>query len=444
MESVEKVLTKYNMIHSGDIVGVAVSGGTDSMCLLHYLNSIKDVRGFELKAITIDHGIRETSKNDVEFVVNYCNKHNIPVLKFAGKTADYNQDQNLTVEQAAREFRYGIFEELLTKKVVTKIALGHHLQDQTETILLNIFRGAGLSGASGMDLVRDNKYIRPLLKTPKAEILAYINTNEIPYVEDETNLSNEYARNYIRNLIMPLIRNKWKNADQTISNFGEVCKKDEEYIQNSIITDGFVLEEGTVKIPVTYFVYEEPIIKRIILRAAKKIGVNADIENKHMELVTNLALTGENNTTINLPNKVQAIKEYNYITLTNKEFTPSKKTWKFALGKLDIPNFGVLEVKKAKGFHLEEYHHIIDYKKVPKNAVWRYREDGDQFEKFGGGTKTLSDFLTDKKIPRRLRTFLPVLASDKEILVVAGVEISNKVRADETSKILYGINAVRF
>lgn len=444
MVSVDKLIKKYNLFKENDIVGIAVSGGSDSMCLLHFLNSKKEEYKIDIVAITIDHGIRENSKLDMEFVVNYCNKNHIKVLKFTGNPSQYHTNSGQTVEQAAREFRYKIFKDLLNRKTVTKIALGHHLQDQAETILLNIFRGAGLSGASGMDVIRDGVFVRPLLKTSKNEIMAYITANEIPYVEDETNATNEYARNYIRNLIMPLIRNKWKNADLNISNFGEICKKDEEYIQSTISSDGMVVEEGSVKIPVTYFAYPEPVIKRIILKATKSIGVLTDIENKHMDLICELALNSENGSQINLPNKVQAIKEYNFLTITNKLFVPNQKIWQFKLGRIDITNFGVIEVKKAKGLQLDKFNHIIDAKKLPKDAVWRYREEGDVFEKFGGGTKSLSDFLTDKKIPRRLRAYLPVLASGKEILVVAGVEISNKVKADENTKTYYGINAIRF
>ena len=98
----------------------------------------------------------------------------------------------------------------------------------------------------------------------------------------------------------------------------------------------------------------------------------------------------------------------------------------------------------TRKLELGEYDHLIDYNKVPKDAVWRYRKDGDVFEKFGGGTKSLSDYLIDKKVPARLRTYLPVLASGNEILVIAGVEISEKVKIDDTTKTAWGINAVRF
>ncbi|HBP43094.1 MAG TPA: tRNA lysidine(34) synthetase TilS [Clostridiales bacterium] len=445
MKSVEKTIEKYGIIQKGDKIGVACSGGKDSMTLLHYLNSISKEKGFEVIAITVDHGIRETSDNDAEFVVNYCNTMGIKVIKQKVNALKVSQDKNVTIETAARECRFKVFKALLNKGIVNKIALGHHLQDQAETILLNIFRGTGITGASGMDVIRDGVYIRPLLYTTRAEIMAYVNTNEIPYVDDETNTNIEYSRNYIRNMIMPLIRNRWPNADQSIVAFGDLCKLDDEYIYSTLNDTGIVYEsDGVVKIPISYFSYPIAVTNRILKKALKSIGVMADIERKHLKIINGLALEGENGNRITLPNKLSCYKEYNYLTITNKRFTPEPKTWKPVKGRIDIPNYGVIEMNMTRKLQLGEYDHLIDYNKVPKDAVWRYRKDGDVFEKFGGGTKSLSDYLIDKKVPARLRTYLPVLASGNEILVVAGIEISEKVKVDDTTKTAWGINAVRF
>ncbi len=445
MKSVEKTLEKYNLIKANDKIGVAVSGGKDSMSLLHYLNSISKENHFECIAITIDHGLRENSIKDATFVVNYCNANNIKVYMYKVNAERLSKEKGLTIEAAARESRFKIFKALIEKKVVNKIALGHHLQDQAETILLNIFRGSGLSGASGMDFVRDNVYLRPMLNTSKAEILAYINTNEIPFVEDETNYSNDFARNYIRNMIMPLVRNRWKNADHSICTFGELCRLDDDYIYSTLNDKAIVYEsDGVVKIPVNYFSYPIAVINRILRKAFKSIDVISDVERKHMKLINNLALDGDNGSRIMLPNKVQVIKEYNFITITNKNFEPEPKVWELERGKIDVPNFGIIECMVTRKLDINEYSHVIDYSKVPKNAIWRYRKDGDIFEKFGGGTKKLSNYLIDEKIPARLRTHLPVLASGNEILVIAGLEISDKVKIDETTKTVWAINAVRF
>lgn len=445
MKNIESLIVKNKMILPGETVGVAVSGGSDSMCLLHLLNVLKDKLNFEVVAINVDHNLRENSANDSAFVKNYCEKQGIRLYAYSIDVNKICEDKHLTIEQGAREARYKTFKKLLDKGIVNKIALGHHMQDQTETILLNIFRGTGLSGACGMELIRDGVYIRPLLKTSKAEIKAYLTYNEIPFVEDETNLQNDYARNYIRNMIMPMIRTKWSNADSTIAKFGEICREDNDYIFEQIDDRAILFErEGVVKIATSYFTKSNSIVFRLILKALKVINASTNVDRKHLKMIKDMTLESENGTKISLPNGVSVIKEYNFITFTNKKIKPKQRVWKMAKGVYDIPNIGVLEIIQTRKLNIEEYHNLVDAKKLPKNGVWRFKKDGDTFTKFGGGTKSLNEFLIDKKVPQRLRNFIPVFAVDDEILIVAGLEISKKVKVDEDTKTAYGINLVKF
>ena len=449
MEKIKEVIIKENLISVGDTVGVACSGGIDSMCLLVSLSQLAEEMHFKVMAINVDHCIRgEASTKDSEFVENYCKRNNIPVKCFKIDALKISEEKKIGVELAAREARYKVFNGLVDKGIVNKIALGHHMVDQAETILLNILRGSGLGGAKGMTYMRDNRFIRPMLNVSKAEIRAFVNNNEIPFVEDETNKNKEYSRNYLRNVLMPMIRSKWPNADQTICNFGKVAKEDDEYIYSTINDSGVIVEgDNTAKIPTSYFaIYKPSAMNRIIIRAFNKIGATVDIERKHLKIIMGLALEGENGNKINLPHKISVIKEYNYVTITNKNLSKKKVTYRFERenNKLNIPDFGVIEIRRTTKRDPSAFTHLVDAKKIPVGAVWRYREDGDLIEKFGGGTKSLSDYLIDKKVPSRIRHNLPVLAINNEILIIAGVEISNKVRVDENTRTALGINVVRF
>ena len=444
MENILKNIKKRQMLRYGDRVAVACSGGKDSMCLLNFLWTHRDELGITVCAVNVDHGIRENSANDSEFVINYCQKNGIKVYSFKVNAKQFAEDKKLTLEQGARECRYRVFKSLINKNLVDKIALAHHLQDQAETILLNIFRGTGIGGASGMDYVRDDIYIRPMLDTSKASISAYIESNDIPYVEDETNDNSEYNRNYIRNQIMPLIRNRWQNADSAIVSFGANCREDDSYIESTISSDALLVEDGIARVYINYFINPASYTYRLILRALKAINMNTNIEKKHLKMICNMALESENGTKISLPNGLTVIKEYNFVTFTNLNIKPSNKTYPFTKGKLDISNFGLIETNIVKKFKVGDFTHLIDATKLPKDAIWRFRKDGDVFEKFGGGTNSLSDYLIDKKIPLRLRNLTPVLASGSEIYIIAGVEISDKVKVDKSTKTAYGINVVRF
>ena len=444
MENILKNIKKRQMLRYGDRVAVACSGGKDSMCLLNFLWTHRDELGITVCAVNVDHGIRENSANDSEFVINYCQKNGIKVYSFKVNAKQFAEDKKLTLEQGARECRYRVFKSLINKNLVDKIALAHHLQDQAETILLNIFRGTGIGGASGRDYVRDDIYIRPMLDTSTASISAYIESNDIPYVEDETNDNSEYNRNYIRNQIMPLIRNRWQNADSAIVSFGANCREDDSYIESTISSDALLVEDGIARVYINYFINPASYTYRLILRALKAINMNTNIEKKHLKMICNMALESENGTKISLPNGLTVIKEYNFVTFTNRNIKPSNKTYPFTKGKLDISNFGLIETNIVKKFKVGDFTHLIDATKLPKDAIWRFRKDGDVFEKFGGGTNSLSDYLIDKKIPLRLRNLTPVLASGSEIYIIAGVEISDKVKVDKSTKTAYGINVVRF
>ena len=205
------------------------------MALLHYLNIIGEELDFEVVAIHIDHNIRENSADDASFVLGYCRENRIRAYKFKVDVPKLSQERGVSLEVAARDARYGVFDALVKKGAVDKIAIAHHMSDQAETILLNLFRGTGISGARGMDLTRDEIYIRPMLFTDKAVVLKYIEDNQIPYVEDYTNADTTFSRNFIRNEILPLISQKWPAVVEKLVDFSKACYDDDQYISSQII-----------------------------------------------------------------------------------------------------------------------------------------------------------------------------------------------------------------
>lgn len=434
MISVDKTLEKNKLIKKGDKIGVAVSGGIDSMCLLHFLNSHKDEFGVSISAINIDHSIRENSSDDSKFVVDYCKQNNIPVHTFKVKATEFSNENKLTIEEGARICRYGVFDSLLKKGIVDKIAIAHHKQDQIETILLNLLRGSGLKGITGMECEK-NGYIRPFLNTDKSEILSYQSEMNIPFVEDETNLDTEFSRNFLRHSIIPQLKTHWNNFENNILAFSKICKQDNDYIDSTICYDNLILDDNMVKIPLSMFVLADAVVFRLLRKGFAHLNALKDIEQKHLQILKNLARNSENGTRINLPNKITAVLEYDYLTLLKKKSPQKFGTKEFILGKQNI--FGnEVQIKKSKDTTLvnQDYTHIFDISKLPKTAIWRTRQTGDVFTKFGGGTKKLKDYFIDKKIPSRLRNEIPLLCDNSEVLIVLGVEISDKIKIDEQTK----------
>ncbi len=437
MDKVLNFIKENKLIKPGDVVGVGVSGGVDSMSLLHFLYENKQALDIDVVAIHINHSIRETSDDDASFVLQKCRDMGIRVYKFTIDAPKIAKEKNLSIETAARDGRYGVFEALVRKDIVDKVALAHHQFDQAETILMHILRGAGLAGARGMEPMRDKIYIRPLLTTSKNEIFKYAAENNIEYVEDETNYDTSYTRNYLRSVVMKDILKKWPNAVEAINNFAKAVAEDDEYIKSRLYTNSLIVDDKIVQMPCTYFYESSAIYSRIIFQALSLIGAKKDIERKHIEMIKELAVSMENGKKVRLPNDVTVSKEYDFLTFENKYVEKPKLMLPLKCETFEAENYGDVTVKRVNTDKMNENNLYFDFRKVPKDARWRYREDGDIFEKFGGGTKKLKSFLIDKKVPARIRDFIPVLASGNEVYVIAGIAISEKVRVDDGVKTCY-------
>ena len=432
MEKILDFIKQNNLIKPGEVVGVGVSGGIDSMCLLHFLNANKQLLDIDVVAIHINHGIREESDDEARFVVQKCREMGVRVYKFSIDAPKIAKDKRISVETAAREGRYGVFDALVKKDIIDKVALAHHQSDQAETILMHIFRGCGANGAKGMEPIRDGIYIRPMLKVSKEEISLYASTNNIEFVEDSSNADNSYTRNFVRNVLMKDILKKWPNAVEAINNFAEAVSDDDDYIQSIIDTNALLVDEKIVQMPCSYFSGSSAIYSRIVFKALALIGVTKDIERKHIEMIKDLATSMENGKKIRLPYDIVVSKEYDYLTFENNYVEKPQLSKTLKCEEFEAPNYGNIVIKRVKTDKMNEAGALyFDYRKVPKTARWRYREDGDVFEKFGGGTKKLKSFLIDKKIPVRLRDYIPVLADENEVYVIAGVEVSEKVRVED-------------
>lgn len=432
MEKILDFIKQNNLIKPGEVVGVGVSGGIDSMCLLHFLNANKQLLDIDVVAIHINHGIREESDDEARFVVQKCREMGVRVYKFSIDAPKIAKDKRISVETAAREGRYGVFDALVKKDIIDKVALAHHQSDQAETILMHIFRGCGANGAKGMEPIRDGIYIRPMLKVSKEEISLYASKNNIEFVEDSSNSDNSYTRNFVRNVLMKDILKKWPNAVEAINNFAEAVSDDDDYIQSIIDTNALLVDEKIVQMPCSYFSGSSAIYSRIVFKALALIGVTKDIERKHIEMIKDLATSMENGKKIRLPYDIVVSKEYDYLTFENNYVEKPQLSKTLKCEEFEAPNYGNIVIKRVKTDKMNEAGALyFDYRKVPKTARWRYREDGDVFEKFGGGTKKLKSFLIDKKIPVRLRDYIPVLADENEVYVIAGVEVSEKVRVED-------------
>ncbi|MBR4418646.1 MAG: tRNA lysidine(34) synthetase TilS [Clostridia bacterium] len=442
--TVIQYMTDHNMINAGDRVGIGVSGGEDSMALLALFNNLAQQLDFEILAVHVNHKIRKSANRDMRFVKKYCDDNGIEFVKYIVDAPEYSTAHKVGLEVAARELRYECFEKAVKKYKLNKFALAHHLNDQAETVLMHLFRGCSLEGASGMAPKR-GFYIRPFLETKKSDIIAYNYRNSIPHVDDETNDDNAYRRNYIRNVLLPEITREWRGAAENLASFGKIAARDNKFITDQCDMNGIVRDGNVVRIPLNRFYLPDAIVTRMIYHGLGLLGLRIDIEIKHINAIMALSADGLNGEKVSLPHNAYAVKEYEYISLVRSENRPEFKEYSFRVGKTLVEGFGTISITKTISYKLAIQRGlcVVDADKLPRKAKWRFRLDGDMFEKIGGGTKKLNAYLTDKKVPARLRPTTPVLALDHEVFVVGGVAISEKVKTDRDTIDAYVLEFIR-
>ena len=406
---------------------VALSGGGDSMALLHYMLGQAKIYSFSVIAINVEHGIRgKSSISDTNFVIDYCNKHDIPLLTYSVDCKKYASENKLSLEQAGRILRYQCFYQAIAQKKCDLVATAHHLKDNLESILFNLFRGTALKGLCGIDQNYDNKIIRPFLSVSKSQIEDYLEKNAIPFVTDDTNFCADYTRNDIRLNLIPKIEQIFPDAEKCVYRFSQTAKLENEYLEEQTLKS-MTFDKDSVKIILPL---HPALLGRATVLALKHLGVQKDWEKTHIDSVNQLA-NGQNGNKAYLKNGVIAIKEYDRITFIKGLDTIDKQI-EFKKGA-HLFNGQTLTIESANPNDLKGGFYC-DQDKIPKGSIIRTRRENDKFTKFGGGTKSLSDYLTDKKIPSSKRDSLPLIAFGNQVLAIFGIAISEKIKVDSSTK----------
>ncbi len=230
-EEVLKTIKDNNLINEGDKIVIGVSGGPDSICLLHLLNNLKDTLKITIYVAHINHSIREVADMETKYVQDFCKKIGVECFVKKEDILSLAKKQKKGTEEVGRQVRYSFFDEVLEKTNSNKIATAHNSNDRAETVILNILRGSGISGLKGIEAIRDQKYIRPLINTDRESIEKYCEENNLEPKIDETNKENIYTRNKVRNVVIPYIKKEFnQNIIKTINRLSTVATEENDYL----------------------------------------------------------------------------------------------------------------------------------------------------------------------------------------------------------------------
>ena len=417
-------------------IAVAVSGGADSVALLDRLVCVAPEKGLSLSVVHCEHQIRgQESLADADFVQKLAEGYGLEYYLFSEDCPALAKRLGVSLEVAAREFRYRCFEELLRGGRAEYIALAHHKDDAAETALFRLSRGTSLGGVLGMSTVCGG-YLRPMLSEGKEEILQYIAKRGLRYRVDSTNFEKDATRNRIRLDVMPALEDAVPGAKENLIAFGVRAKEDDEYLYT-------LAKEWVVKTPPAFegdlgfcvgVDAPPPLFRRACLTVLKALGVEKDYTQKHLLALQSLCHL-QTGARVSLPQGITAVRRYQSVQFCRDVKEEKKQPIPFACGRF---SWGMYEITVSET-PLEGVGVLrVDAEKIPPTACIRCREEGDTFLKFGGGRKPLKKYLIDKKIPQPCREEIPLLADGNEILAVFGVEISERVKlTNESKKILY-------
>jgi tRNA(Ile)-lysidine synthase len=470
IERVVRTIKDHRMLSPGDPVLVCVSGGSDSVALLHILSILSPRFNIKIGVAHLDHSLREKdSEQDAKFVESLALKLDLPFHIQKTHVKKYAEKEKLSVEDAGRKARYDFFLTISEKIGYSKIATAHHAGDNAELILMNMLRGAGKSGLSGIPPIRrkgGKSIIRPLIHLSKNEIHAFLSESGLHYVQDSTNLDTKYLRNRIRNNLIPEMKSSYNpKIIETLNRMGKIIQDEENWIKEIVEKEmnGLVFRENknSIRFAASHFMEKPPPLCRRILRTLIR-QVKGDLKQinyGHIDSILDLIERSRSEGQVHLPDDVliEVLAGQVFISKQKRIARPTKTknnsqpafvfSYNVAKPVSSSETVLILEIGKKIQFSATEITDPAGFNKMESNAAWidmdkiefpltiRNILPGDRFSPLGiKGTQKVKKFFINSKIKKSTRVECPILLSNDKIIWVGGFQIDNSVKVTSSTK----------
>ncbi len=440
-QKVIKFITANRLIEKGDKILVALSGGPDSVFMLHFLNKYKKKFGIKIGTFHVNHKLRgKESDADEEFCKKICKvwKNNFGSARV--NVRSLSKTKKISIEEAARELRYDRLTEYASKNYFNKIATAHNLDDNAETILLNLFTGTGLTGLTGIPVKREN-IIRPVLCLSKNEILQYLTKNKIEYRIDSSNLADDYKRNFIRHNISPLIKSKINKSYETaLLRNGKIIEENLKLFDSMLkrLKEKYIVvgrESVSIDLKILDEVNREALgqILKHLFTDRLKIEFSYNI----YEVILSI-LDKQTGRKINLSKGYSAIRERDKIVIYKLENMSSVST-NVKVGQTVNFNGEKISLERVKTFRGKFTSNgkteFISGDSLNDIFILRKWKPGDKFIPLGmKGFKKVSDFLNEQKTASKEKRDKMVLTNRNNIVWVVGLRIDDRFKINDNTK----------
>ncbi len=452
LSAVEATIRRYDMLHKGDTVLIGVSGGPDSVALLHSLVILQPKWSLRFVIAHLNHELRGSAADqEAAFVGRLGAGLGLPCEIRSKNIATYSAERRLSLQEAAREARYSFYHEVANKYSASKIALGHHADDNAESILMHLLRGTGPLGLTGIPPVRDGRIIRPLIGLTRKDILAFLELGGFAFMRDRSNLDTRYLRNRIRRELLSDLKEHYNpNTVLALNRLASILRDEEDFWDGEVkrALQDFVLKQTPGRLCLRHgalCALHPAFLRRLIRHAILSLkGSLKRVRHVHIEAVVRLIAAPSSSGRLDLPQRVRVVRDRDEICFLSG---PSEETAEFAY---DIPGIQTTFIPEIDRFlklstcHRSDVSHVkncpettalFDAATITFPLLVRNFKQGDRFKPLGMvGSQKVKTFFINHKVPRSQRLRCPIVVSGGRIIWVGGYRMDDSVKITQKTK----------